>query len=124
MRGDRIPRGIANPFLGVHVPPHPRPPGPPALPGSEGSHCARLFVLGKAMPWIDGGERFWGRSVLVPLGHRPAPDFSESALRTLVGVSESDLLVIRHSGCERIPQDCFGTLTHGSLRLAMREAAT
>ena len=84
----------------------------------------RLFVLGKALPWIDGGERFWGRSVLVPIGYRPAPDFGESALRMLIGVAESDLLVIRHSGCERIAQDRFGTLTHGALRLAAREAAT
>ncbi|HEX3313982.1 MAG TPA: hypothetical protein VHR72_03770 [Gemmataceae bacterium] len=85
---------------------------------------ARLFVLGKALPWIEGGERFWGRSVLVPIGFRPSPNFSESALRTLVGVAESDLLVIRMDGCERIAQDCFTTLSHGALRLAAREAAT
>ena len=84
----------------------------------------RLFVLGKSLPRIDGDERFWGRSVLVPLGFRPSPDFSESALRTLVGVAESDLLVIRKDGCERIAQDCFTTLSHGALRLAAREAAT
>jgi hypothetical protein len=84
----------------------------------------RLLVLGKSLPWIEGGERFWGRSVLVPVGRRPTPNFSEAALRTLVGVAESDLLVIRQSGCELIAQDSFETLTHGALRLAAREAAT
>jgi hypothetical protein len=85
---------------------------------------SRLFVLGKSLPRIDGDERFWGRSVLVPLGFRPSPDFSEPALRTLVGVAESDLLVIRQAGCEFVPQDCFTSLTHAALRLTAREAAS
>ena len=84
----------------------------------------RLFVLGKSLPWIDGGERFWGRSVLVPLGFRPRPDFGEESLRTLVGVADSDLLVLRPVGIELVSQDAFAPLSHGSLRLALGEAAT
>src|SRR4029453_13347944 len=52
----------------------------------------RLFVLGKKPPWIAGAERFWGRTVLIPLGYRPDPNLSEEALRTVAGVAASDLL--------------------------------
>jgi hypothetical protein len=84
----------------------------------------RLFVLGKSLPWIDGGERFWGRSVLVPIGYRPRPDLGEESLRTLVGVADSDVLVVRPDGIELVPQDAIAPLSHASLRLAEREAAT
>jgi hypothetical protein len=82
-----------------------------------------LFVLGKKLPWIDGADRFWGRTVLVPLGYRPEPQLSEAALRNLAGVADSDLLVLRPGGCDIIAQDHFAPLTHAALRLAQLEAA-
>jgi hypothetical protein len=83
----------------------------------------RLFVLGKSLPWIDGGERFWGRSVLVPVGFRPRPLFPEAAMRTLLGVADSDLVVVRETGCELIAEDRFTPVSHAALRLARKEAA-
>ncbi len=81
----------------------------------------RLFVLGKKLPWIDGAARFWGRTVLAPLGFRPQPRLSETSLRTLAGVADSDLLVLRADGCDIIAQDHFTPLTHAALRLALRQ---
>ncbi len=82
---------------------------------------ARLFVLGKKLPWIEGSERFWGRRVLIPLGYRPDPNLSETSLRLLSGTADSNLLVLHDAGCETIPQDHFTPLTHAALRLALAE---
>lgn len=77
----------------------------------------RLFVLGKKLPWLDGGRRYWGTRVLVPLGLRPDPVLSEESLRRTVGVGASDLLVLNPDGCDVIAQDHFAPLSHAALRI-------
>jgi len=83
----------------------------------------RLFVLGKKLPWIDGAERYWGRSVLTPLGYRPDPELPDAWLRSALGINDSDILVLRHDGGDIIAQDHFTPVTLAALRLARKEAA-
>ena len=54
-----------------------------------------MMLLGQRLPTISEGEKFWGNRVLVPLGFRPAPALSESALLGALGVDEGDLLALR-----------------------------
>lgn len=93
-----------------------------AVERAKGARCGpRVFVLGKKLPWIEGGERFWGRTVFVPLGLRPEPDWPEDWLRDAFGIFESDLLVLRPAGGEIIAHDHFAPLSLASLRLAAEE---
>jgi MoxR-vWA-beta-propeller ternary system domain bpX2 len=78
----------------------------------------RLIVLGKKLPWLEPGERFWGQSVLTPIGYRWRPRLAEADLRQALGVAESDLLVLRQDRGEIIARDSFGYLTHAALRIA------
>ena len=78
----------------------------------------RLMVLGKKLPWLDQAERFWGISVLVPIGFRPEPCLAESDLRRAAGIAEADVLILRPERLEIFARDRFTPLTHASLRLA------
>ena len=70
------------------------------------------MVLGKKLPWLDHAERFWGISVLVPIGLRPRPCLADKDLRRAAGVAETDILVLRPERVEIIAQDRFTFLTH------------
>jgi MoxR-vWA-beta-propeller ternary system domain bpX2 len=83
----------------------------------------RLFVLGKKLPWLADGERFWGHRVLLPIGYRPDPLLAEADLLKAAGVAESDLLVIRQESCEIVATDEFTFLSHAALRLSGREVS-
>lgn len=90
----------------------------------------RVLLLGRRLPSLLGGERFWGESVLVPLGYRPEPALPESALRAALGAADDELLLLKAAGgsakpqaaAEIIPRAVFEPLTRAGLRLALREA--
>jgi hypothetical protein len=82
-----------------------------------------LLVVGKALPPIAGGERFWGDRALVPLGFRPEPCLRELALLAALGVPNDHRLLIDSAGSEAVPMDAFRPLTRAGLRLACEEAA-
>jgi MoxR-vWA-beta-propeller ternary system domain bpX2 len=82
-----------------------------------------LFVLGKKLPWLASGERFWGHRVLVPIGYRTDPLLAEADLLKAAGVAETDLLVLRPAGCEIVATDRFTFLSHAALRLSNREVS-
>jgi hypothetical protein len=84
----------------------------------------RLLVLGNNLPWLEDGERFWGRSVLVPIGFRPQPFLVEADLRRAAGIDSSDLLILRSERSELVATDQFSYLTHAALRLARAEATS
>jgi hypothetical protein len=100
----------------------------------------RVLLLGRRLPTLPGGERFWGERVLVPLGYRPDPDLPESALRAALGVEDEELLLLK-AGCgaasplsplgrgeqewasvEIIPRSALAPLTRAGMRLALRGA--
>jgi hypothetical protein len=84
----------------------------------------RVLVLGERLPPLPAAERFWGESVLAPLGHRPDPDLPESALRAALGAEAEELLLLRVSARPRtasvevIPRAALAPLTRAGLRLA------
>jgi hypothetical protein len=76
------------------------------------------------IPAFDGGLRFWGRDVLIPLGYRSEPELTERALRDAVGAGRDQVVVFDHTGPEQIPRRAFRRLTRASIRLARAAAAT
>jgi hypothetical protein len=93
----------------------------------EGLRAARagglVLVLGRPAPAVDGGERFWGVRVLVPLGFRPAPALPEPALLEVVGAVAGGLVVLTGEGAEVMPLGAFRPLTRAGVRLALAAAA-
>jgi hypothetical protein len=82
----------------------------------------RVLVIGAAVPVLAGGERFWGKLVLAPLGFRPDPELPEAALREAAGIGAEELLLLRHESTEALPRAALGRLSRAALRLAAREA--
>jgi len=84
------------------------------------------LLVGDALPAWPGSERFWGRSVLVPLGRSPRPDLPEATLREALGAGDGEILRLIPVGegaeveaeVEAIPTAAFGPLTRAGVRLA------
>src|SRR5207302_880885 len=86
------------------------------------AHCGgRVLVLGRRLPLLPAGERFWGERVLVPLGYRPEPALPEAAVRAALGLAEDELLLMRPGNAEVVPGSALRPLTRAGLRLAGRE---
>jgi hypothetical protein len=83
----------------------------------------RALLLGSRLPPLATGERFWGESVLVPLGQRPDPDLPPPALREALGIGSDELLLLTSTGAEAIPVEVFQPLQRASLRLILEETA-
>lgn len=82
----------------------------------------RAIIRGKPVPSIPG-PRFWGDTVLVPLGFRPDPAVPADTLRAAAGAAAGELLVIGsdESGeiaCEVVPLAAFGPVTAAGVLLA------
>jgi hypothetical protein len=75
-----------------------------------------VLLTGQGLPPIDG-ERFWGESLLCPLGFAPDPDLPESALLQAIGASAGELALMRREAVDIIPRDAFRALTRASARL-------
>lgn len=82
---------------------------------------SRAFLLGSTLPWIETGERFWGNEVLIPLGYRPDPDWSEAALREAAGVARDQILVLGHEDIELIPRETLEPLSRARWREAVQQ---
>jgi hypothetical protein len=95
----------------------------------EAAYCpapggaARVLLLGERLPPLAGGERFWGRAVLAPLGWRPEPALGEAALRAALGLKDEEIALLRPEGVEVVPRAAFRPLTRAGIRLALREGA-
>jgi hypothetical protein len=82
--------------------------------------CGDCAILrGRALPPIAQAERFWGRSVLTPLGFRPDPNLSERAILGALRVGEDELLLLNPDAFELVPRDALAPLTRASVRLAI-----
>ncbi len=95
-------------------------PSPSGDPGE-----AEVLLLGPVgrLPWVPGGTRFWGVSVLIPLGYRASPALGEPALREAVAAGPDDLAILDERGPELVPRGAFGRLSRASLRLALAQAS-
>lgn len=75
----------------------------------------RLLILGRNLPLIVDGDRFWGESVLAPLGWRVKPELEEDLIRAVCGVVADEVLVIRESRFEAVPRAAFATPSKAAL---------
>lgn len=78
----------------------------------------RVMVLGHPLPGLAGTERFWGESLLLPLGFRPDPDLQDHVLRRALGIGDGDLAVFGCAGYEVVPRAVFRPLNRSGIRLA------
>ncbi len=83
-----------------------------------------MILLGRGLPVVAGGVRFWGADVLVPLGFRADPDLPEPALRRALRVAEAAILVLEADEVEVVPREAFRSLTQAGLRLALEGRRT
>src|SRR5262245_39432299 len=66
-----------------------------ALEQIQAARSGRLvLILGQRLPPL-AGERFWGTSLLVPLGFRPEPALPEAALREALGLEAEEIALLR-----------------------------
>jgi hypothetical protein len=84
---------------------------------------ADVLLLGRQLPPILAGERFWGARVLVPLGFRWKPALPESAVRAALGLREDELAVLRPDSLEIVPRLAFQSLSRAGVRLALQGSA-
>jgi hypothetical protein len=80
----------------------------------------RAVLLGQRLPAIPAATRFWGQSVLVPVGFRPEHELAPVVLRAACGASDGELLLLDESGVELIPRAAFEPLTRAGVRLGAR----
>jgi hypothetical protein len=78
----------------------------------------QVMLIGRPLPPIGGGERFWGTLVLVPLGFQAEPALPEPALRRALGVGDGEVLVLEADGFEAVPREAFRPLSRAGVRLA------
>ncbi len=88
----------------------------------EAARCGgRVLVRGGRLPAV-AGERWWGRSVLVPLGYRPEPGLPEGVLASALGLADGDAALLRAEGAEVVSAATFGPVSRAAVRLAARGA--
>src|SRR5439155_22069142 len=71
----------------------------------------RAILLGPRLPAIPCATRYWGESVLVPVGFRPEPDLPPAALREAAGVQPDEILLLDEAGADVLPRAAFEPLT-------------
>ncbi|WP_439620512.1 hypothetical protein [Gemmata sp.] len=77
----------------------------------------RAVLLGPRLPSLAGAVRFWGTTVLVPVGFRPDPELPPAALREACGAEPDELLLLDEAGAEVVPKGAFEPLTRAGVRL-------
>jgi hypothetical protein len=78
----------------------------------------QVLLRGSRLPFLPSGRRFWGDSVLVPLGFRPEPNLPASALREALAVDDGDILLLKVKEVEVVPRSAFQPLTRAGIRMA------
>jgi hypothetical protein len=82
----------------------------------------QVLLLGDRLPALAGGERFWGRTILVPLGHRLEPDLPDGLVQEALGIGGDDVLLFGSGEPEVVPRAAFQGLSRAAVRLAMGRA--
>jgi hypothetical protein len=81
----------------------------------------RVLLRGERLPSLPDTERYWGRTILTPLGFRPEPAMSEGVLREALGLRDEEIALLGEDGFEAIDARRFQPLTRAGVRLALKE---
>lgn len=76
----------------------------------------RVLLLGKRLPPVRDGSRYWGGRVLTPLGFRPHPHLPEPTLRYAMKLEEDEWLILHEDDVEVIPDAAFRPVTRANVR--------
>lgn len=95
------------------------------LAGLAGVFAGRtILVIGRDVPAILSGRRYWGSRVLIPLGFRADPALPESVICAALGVTGDDLLILEDDSYDVVPATAIVPhLTRANLRLARERAS-
>jgi hypothetical protein len=86
-----------------------------------GAVCGeRVLVVGRPLPALAEGVRYWGRHVLTPLGFRPEPALPEELLREALGLNPDEVALLHPDGVEVLSWTLLAPLTRAGIRLALR----
>ena len=80
---------------------------------------SRAILRGSKLPSIPGATRYWGESVLVPIGFRADPDLPAELIRAAVRAGDDELVLLGETGAELVSVAVFEPLTRAGLRLAL-----
>jgi hypothetical protein len=80
-----------------------------------------VLLRGQRLPPLPNAPRYWGHTVLIPLGFRPDPEASEAVLREALRLQPDEIALVGPNGFEVIDARHFQPLTRASVRLAVRE---
>ena len=83
-----------------------------------------VLLLGNRLPPVLSGQRFWGKTILLPLGTRLEPDLPEQMVADALGLDEDHLLLVREAGEQVIPREVFQPLHRAGLRRLTQEVST
>jgi hypothetical protein len=87
----------------------------------RGAVCgSRVILRGSALPSIPGATRYWGESVLVPIGFRPDPDLPPGMIRAAVRAADDEIVLLTETGADLVSVAVFEPLTRAGLRLRLR----
>src|SRR5262245_32931267 len=76
------------------------------------------FVVGAILPSVVAGQRYWGRTVYVPLGFRPEPDLADSSLREVLGLQDGEWAILEDDGVQVVREEDMVPVSRAGLRLA------
>jgi hypothetical protein len=85
-------------------------------------HRDLVLLRGKSLPFLPGGERFWGQRVLAPLGLCLEPALAEPVILRALGLGDEEFLLLTRDKAEVLSDAVFQPLTRAGLRLATDEA--
>lgn len=82
----------------------------------------RVLLFGNPPPWLPGGRRLWGRSLLCPLGTIARPSMTDGAWAEALGLMDEDRALLLDGGrpVEVVAGSAVGPISRASIRLACR----
>ncbi len=79
-----------------------------------------ILVLGQPVPWLDGGQRFWGDKMLFPLGFSPKPFLPDAQFQAALMLERDDFAVFFPDRIEAISATVWASLSRAKLRWMVR----
>jgi hypothetical protein len=80
----------------------------------------RVLVIGRPLPPLHQGVRYWGTDILTPLGFGHEPALPEGQLREALSLQAEEIALIQPDGVEVLSRQALAPLTRAGIRLALQ----